>query len=135
MKASELRIGNLVGLSLKAFPDNFFRVIEVSENSGKYSSNWIKPRPRDETHFYDIDIMEAIPLNEKTIAILGFFRFNNAYVLKKPGKDPRVFHFSVFDHGDGLLKYNSAEIAPELKYVHQLQNLYFALTGEELILS
>ena len=42
--------------------------------------------------------------------------------------------FSIEDWGDGefIFKWNSFNIQIDLKYAHQLQNLYFALTGKEL---
>lgn len=125
MTASELRIGNLV----------YKMVLNV--NSGKYEF------PVTEVDYHIIhDVLHnkgtynAIPLTEEWLLKFGF---------KKKGEwmcidfNPRM--------GIRFYNGNSAECditqddkyiafkAGHIKYVHQLQNLYFALTGTELTIS
>ena len=43
----------------------------------------------------------------------------------------------TYNEKEGLLRFSNGHpkgtsLIPHIKYVHQLQNLYFALTGEEL---
>jgi len=71
---------------------------------------------------------QKIPITEEWLFKLGFFKYNNAYVLEKPTENIMNFKFSIWND----FTYNSSEFPIELKYVHQLQNLYFALTQREL---
>ena len=71
---------------------------------------------------------KPIPITEEWLLKFGFFKHNNAYVLEKPNENIMNFKFSVWSD----FTYNSSEFPVELKYVHQLQNLYFALTGTHL---
>jgi len=41
-------------------------------------------------------------------------------------------HFELRSWQDGYSVYDNEHCITEVKYLHQLQNLYFALTGEEL---
>mgnify|MGYP003463071804 FL=1 len=71
---------------------------------------------------------KPIPITEEWLLKFGFFKHNNAYVLEKPNENIMNFKFSIWSD----FTYNSSEFPVELKYVHQLQNLYFALTGTHL---
>jgi len=71
---------------------------------------------------------KPIPITEEWLLKFGFFKYNNAYVLEKPNENIMNFKFSIWSD----FTYNSSEFPVELKYVHQLQNLYFALTGTHL---
>ena len=72
----------------------------------------------------------AIELTEEWLLKLGFFKhvkFKNTYVKGS-------FSIKITDRGVIYFKYNDFVIA-ELQFIHQLQNLYFALCGEELVFS
>lgn len=77
-----------------------------------------------------LDNYEPIRLTEEWLVRFGFecCDLDEVYFLKDVDiqfwDHNNTFHF-VSNHG--LLN-------TELKYVHQLQNLYFALTGEDLVL-
>jgi len=71
---------------------------------------------------------KPIPITEEWLLKFGFFKYNNAYVLEKPNENIMNFKFSIWSD----FTYNSSEFPVELKYAHQLQNLYFALTGTHL---
>lgn len=107
MKASELRIGNFV---LVKDRDNFS--FQVNEDS---ISNFAKG---------NLEIRH-VPLTEEWLLKFGFNKNNmmGETNFNKGGlyiSDDFIF---VYYHGNRVY----------LKYVHQLQNLYFALTGDELI--
>ncbi len=111
MKAQELRIGNLV--LRKAFlpENNNYHEITVTHND-------IEACVRSFADF------EPIPLTEKWLLKFGFehreFSFDRGsfFLSKRTGKNEYLYqaHTNRF----------------QVKYVHQLQNLYFALTGCEL---
>lgn len=115
MKANELRIGNWVA-------SMFGKDIEVL---GISRHNKIETDRMDE----DIDTLKPIPLTEDWLLKFGFEFINEVcgyadrlHIIYQT-KDAFIFHpFCTND------KYCQIEI----KHVHQLQNLYFALTSEEL---
>ena len=127
MKASELRIGNL----LKAKKDyhNQFHgngiVSSIEESKfvilDHYPGKWFEP----------------IPLTEEWLLKFGFY-INPNYV--HPSFDEYIlesgFGIGNFNDEFWLVDFLDQTIgSPKIKYVHQLQNLYFALTGEELTLN
>lgn len=125
MKANELRIGNLIyanGL--------VFRVIRIDEDGMEAApldlDEWKNSPEQWKNDF------KPIPLTEEWLVKFGFewSIFHQAY--HKTG-----FLFDVNARYDGGYYLhgcrNSASIImPEILFVHQLQNLYFALTGTEL---
>lgn len=115
MKASELRIGNLVQISGKTITmdSRIFHAV-IHGFSG-----------------YD---PEPIPLTEEWLAKFGFepVREDNGYFRYTNGiiDLDHKFKLELFNgrpDEDDTKQYN-----PPLQFVHQLQNLYFALTGKEL---
>lgn len=81
-----------------------------------------------------IDNSEAIPLTEEILSKCGFEIFF--------GTDPqednplKLYNYKSFQlvkhEKDMVFIYSSENSLVEVKYLHQLQNLVFALTGEEL---
>jgi hypothetical protein len=71
------------------------------------------------------DAYRPIPLTEEWLLKFGFEITNNFQT-----KDRFQTHKQ-----DGIIWFEYGYISIELKYVHQLQNLYFALTGEELTIT
>jgi hypothetical protein len=124
MIASELRIGNLVN----------------------YEAGWggLYEHEFNIDDFDNIDQINPILLTEEWILKFdGFFkdeeylsigRYDYKYCFKyRDWANNWAFYIEYTDSGnsnDDGVKY---PIAFDIKYVHQLQNLYFALTGEELI--
>lgn len=105
MKANELRIGNHI--EIDQYPND--RAIVLIEN-GADIDGCIKLNPK------------PIPLTEKWLLNFGFEITNNFQT-----KDRFQTHKQ-----DGIIWFEYGYIVIELKHVHQLQNLYFALTNEEL---
>lgn len=115
MEAKELRIGNY----LHDRKGNLCKVIELRED-GIYApaiSEAITGLPN-----------KPIPLTEEWLLKLGFnkskfssncFKITNGY---------------KFDFAGGEVLYLDSIRLEHIKYIHQLQNLHFALGGEELTL-
>ena len=124
MKASELRIGNLVDVIE-------FKNVEVLG----VSMNNIGLKV-DSSTFLSVDINEInpIPLTEEWLLKLGFKykKWDDHFIIKNGN-----YFNSIKKYDDGW-HYNTDEsdatcyYLTTIQYVHQLQNLYFALTGEEL---
>jgi len=108
MKATELRIGNyVVGDSGTPYR------IELSDFADWYNDH--------NSHEYG-DHVKPIPLTEEWLTRFGFVKEKGSYIMG--------VHQSRFS---GLMKFKFDPLdITRVKYVHELQNLYFALTGEEL---
>ena len=131
MEAKELRIGNLLYLAFakKNVVVSGIDVIEISE----ITHNLIRFKDGINFSVSKIELFEPILLTEEWLLKFGFEKSNldedNAWLeLKyrylKFSSDESVEFKKVY------LTINKMDII--CKYVHQLQNLYFALTGEEL---
>ena len=108
MKENELRVGNIVH-------NGVVREQEI------YDSSYIEL-----AQFY-----EPIPLTEEWLLRLGFHKisFRNNH---------NRYDMDNLRYNDGIIQLKHRKISFSLascKYVHQLQNLYFALKGTELTLT
>jgi hypothetical protein len=113
MKASELRIGNSI----------------MQDEDFVFVTYWRLKLIEDGVLIY-----KPIPLTEEWLLKLGFKykEWDNHFIIKNGD-----YFNSIKKYDDGW-RYNTDEseatcyYLTTIKYVHQLQNLYFALTGEEL---
>ena len=127
MKAQDLRIGNYVTM-VNDIPE------PITEHLVKIQANDILLCESNK------DIFDPIPLDEEWMVKLGFEKYdqmgNNTFWATR---DQR-FHIKDIDIGifNGDVKFKFGEIGWDdsinLKYVHQFQNIIYALTGEELTL-
>ena len=108
MKANELRIGNYV---IDNRDDSIHKVTGSTIHSYEFSNT---------------SILKPIPLNEEWLLKFGFEQKGSFYRIK----NSRFAEIIVYD--DGIDVCNHSVYLPHIKSVHQLQNLYFALTGCEL---
>lgn len=112
MTANELRIGNFINYLGK--------IIECNINTIYAFSTITQPSK----------IYLPIPVTEEWLLKFAFINNGFCYELKDfkilihANKD---FQFTVI--------YKDLDICGNIKYIHKLQNLYFALTGEELVVS
>ena len=111
MEAKELRIGNL------------FRFISTNyiEYVSEIKTNGLKTAIINNVSIKDT---EPIPLTEEWLVKFGFEKLE--------GWDD-MFYFQI--SGFQIYEYNVSGYEYDgfnIKYLHQLQNLYFALTNEEL---
>ena len=71
--------------------------------------------------------VEAIPLTGEMLEKCGFENVANLFELNK-----MAIYMPGGNYKNGRLYYNSWFIIEPPLYLHQLQNIYYALTGEEL---
>lgn len=116
MGANELRIGNIVGYKgtseiafVELIHKNHF---DCRDEFGEFTPN---------------AKYEPIPLTEEWLLKFGFKRIE---VEGYPVFLNKIFAIEFYEEESDVL-FENISIA-QIKYVHQLQNLYFALTGEEL---
>lgn len=125
MKASELRIGNIIhqfsrieASNSSDFTKDILVSIEIlNKIDCKYSFIGYEPIPLTEEWLVKFGINNVSVTRIKCYqTILGYYNITI---------EDNIFKFWISDCDD-------CRFALDIKYVHQLQNLYFALTGEEL---
>ena len=142
MNAQELRIGNIV---TDEWYDSFKNIITVDSINGKGIELFID----DDGNFTELaqtwiesempfDTLRGIPLTEEWLLKLGFENLINGFhknisIDQELSINIKTFEIFVFRNdpihgGTDFIGLNS------IQHVHQLQNLYFALTGNELTL-
>jgi hypothetical protein len=115
MKANELRIGSWYDYNgkPKQVTPNTIEEVWIAEKT------WCKP----------------IPITEEWLLKFGFEKkegcINNIYFILA-GKI--LIQYDLVYNIVDFVKRVNFNVFISIKYVHQLQNLYFALTGEELII-
>ena len=109
MKASELRIGNFVYNGFK----------EVLKGKSICTSSYAG---------YNIETCKPIPLTEEWLFKFGFKKWKNKKIWTFTG-------VMIYQMKDGKFYRGRKSCRICIDTVHQLQNLYFALTGEELVLT
>ena len=134
IKANELRIGNLVNVPRE--DQSPFRI-----DAFEYLSNtYIKvamthPEFGDKMHpltWYDEDL-KPIPLTEDWLLKFGFEKSNSNTEFYTFDLSKLSIHLKSKQYADGRTYFNSwCIIEKQIEYVHQLQNLYYCLTGSEL---
>lgn len=135
MKASELRIGNLLEFSNGIQPT---KIITVGRRF--FSSASIEKEDGD---FEITPYYRPIEITEDLLLKCGFTNHNNN-IYSKSFNDLNLKKLVVFKSDDratkcgvGFADYytgkETSELLPtEIMYVHQLQNLWFCLVGSEL---
>lgn len=128
IKANELRIGNLVSYH----DDNtLFEVTKIDELG-------IGVKNEEQETWIEYDCFSPITLTEEWLLKFGFKKEAEGYYLQT------TFYIRVISYPDLQIQFYSRTIHSDfykivlendIKCVHQLQNLYFALTGEELIIN
>lgn len=120
MKANELRIGNLINYS----DDNVNCVIKGIHEFG------LDVETSDEVFYTEHDRFSPIPLTYEWLLRFGFEKSRLGYFTIFCGSNV----MSIYCFEDFSRVQIVTQTVSTIKHVHQLQNLYFALTGEELTL-
>lgn len=117
MKASDLRIGNIVYYKVRDELDERKEWNEINIVDAEDILSIEDYESKNQEHPYS-----PISLTEELLLQFGFERYLNRYHIN-----------DVFFVTKDLYWMNSEGFEDvELEFVHQLQNLYFALTGNEL---
>ena len=129
LSARELRLGNLV-----EYKGTVQAIKSISEDG--VESIWKKG---DDLCVHEAAEANGIPITEEWLLDIGFEKNENSF-----DEEWSIDGFDIHKHGDKYpLAVRGTEecthlvqfFAHQTKYVHQLQNLYFTITGEELILN
>ena len=134
MGTNELRVGNFV------FDDDN-EIVKVEKIHSKRYQQWNEEDDDSAVEFTKESDLEnlyyskvnPIPVTEEWLLKFGFLRGVDAvYYIKSKHMYLKIFE--KIGHVLGSVdKYsNCFKISDDIKYIHQLQNLYFALTNQEL---
>lgn len=123
IEVRELRIGNLAILA-HASNAPIVTIVEIMQDQIGVCQN-------DKRVFYvPKELLLPIELNEDWLLKMDFIKISDD--INDPWFDfDSILPFTIISR-DGWLANADWPSDMELKYIHQLQNLYFALTGKEL---
>ena len=117
MKNTELRIGNYV-----KYEGELSQITGVDED-------YIYLRDTVSFDYIECDEIDPIPLTEKWLLDFGFISDGS----KEYQIEGNRYSLLKTDSYEGYLFCDGIKVLRELKYVHELQNLYFYLISDELI--
>jgi hypothetical protein len=119
MKLAELRVGNFFEILLSYEDVTRIRSItEIGKRQVHIDGKWL-----------NLDRLIPINITEDTLLHAGFTQFN--WVKDSSVFECRFFKCTLDGNGVNLFCENMNNLKP-INYLHQLQNLHFDLTGEEL---
>lgn len=127
MKAQELRIGNFCAwgyLDKTIYPERLGTIWNITNKS-------VLVKTKTHKHTVGIDRVMPIPLTEEWLLKFGLIKVKNI-------DEDSIWMFNDINftyETERCLVILDRYIISVCKYVHQLQNLYFALTGEELTIN
>lgn len=129
MKPEELRIGNYLTL----FENDILKIEQIKKDCDNYQGYAIYFTNGDSSSLVYDDSLKPIPLTEEWLIRFGFKYEGRDYFaietfLKEDFVITREQDSFCFPYED----YVGNDVDTYIKYAHQLQNLYFALTGKEL---
>jgi hypothetical protein len=135
MIANQLRIGNLVAYGVRPVP---IKSIHTESVLKKEVHVYVELNENLIHYCIDVSEVKPIPLTEEWLLKFGFHKKDAEWYLH-PCFELKII---VFNKGEfnGVMFYTRTihtDFTPiyctkHINHVHQLQNLYFALTGEEL---
>jgi hypothetical protein len=124
LKASDLRIGNLVTMLTKN-----------PKKEKPFFTDEIHKIDSNDFYYFDDEVYKPIPLNEEWLFKFGFkyngFNYDfERFIFHAQGKKEDGSFYNI----EFYIRRNRKNflISLIIDYVHQLQNLYFALTQREL---
>ena len=132
MTANELRIGNFL-IELGNSPDPLKRIFNITAIYGRNTERFVVED--DNGDIMSASFLTGIPLTEEWFLKFGF-EYSEARKSESDGFDE--WHKDGCFLGDFngecfiMDALDQAGISVRLEYVHQLQNLFFVLTGTEL---
>jgi len=145
MKANELRIGNYIANGVEGiFKSDIMsigKVLEIGNEGRKFEQIYCECEESLEWFFKDLYC--GIPITEKWLLNFGFEQYGQKNEANPMVLNSRDFDFAIYPPSDfykkqywhtGIIESINSHKTLNIKYIHQLQNLYFALTGEELII-
>lgn len=131
LSSKSLRIGNLVGIKETALHADGYNLEAIFE---------IEELKKDVAHFKRCHASEyykdlkGIKLNDGMLSLYGFKRSSEKLIYLPIPQIKSEIHFEKHAYGNVITLQSSVGmfIPNDIEYFHELQNLFFALTGREL---
>lgn len=117
MKLTELRVGNYIASDV----GDYKQVIEIRRPNHIRCLYRIEDMVELKQSLIDIDYLEPIDLTDEMLSKFGFEKALNGWWCKN----------EIISYEDGFIGIG-VDRETSISYVHQLQNYYFAVMGEEL---
>jgi len=129
LKPQDLRIGNLVICedSMRNTSSHIIEVSEISKAGIWFTNQWGEYVCEPYKRLFGIPLNDAWILKAGLVGLNGIFIFANGCIIENT-----IGGWSFFISGIGL---PISVITDKIKYVHQLQNLFYSLSGEELAIN
>ncbi len=125
MKTTELRIGNYV---TEDYSNSVYKIVNINSEGFEYV---------DMHHInfkaigrYELKGLKPIPVTEQVLIDCGFEKLNDSICKIAINNTIYLWYFGIMGYHD---KSGGIVYLCDCKHLHQLQNLYFALTNQELI--
>jgi hypothetical protein len=129
MESKELRVGNLVSY----FNNDMVKVDGISKESGQY---YINAKKNNTTYNNVIEAFKPTIITKEILFKYGFNENSDGNYLLSLNQ---FLNLELMKVGDEWLNFSVEKTNDDncfsferIRYVHQLQNLYFALTQKEL---
>lgn len=129
MDIKELRIGNIIQSISKAFGENHLGQWSITEEDMVYIIE-----SENKSHYKPVPITEEYLLKfgfKKTTENAGTLICFKLDIITHSNRTMTIAEWIKSDKGHWQIWIESIDLV-RIKYVHQLQNLHFALTGKEL---
>lgn len=123
MQAGELRIGNLIQKHNGEIFTVTGKFLYECEEFGLLNTKYLTNPPKE--------VFKPIPLTEEWLIKFGVEELDKTGTRTDYKIGDGYFEFKIESSQFGV-SFIIGNLDLELKYVHQLQNIYFALTGQEL---
>jgi len=127
MNIQELRIGNIIKFN---WWFNSIGIVDLIDGAHGYVT---MVSHSDE---FTLDELSPVPITDEWLLHFGFFAFLNSSGEKTGYFDHPTENFHVVTGVKPWVyivdQYSEHQLNLDIQYVHQLQNLYFCLTGQEL---
>jgi len=132
MEAKNLRIGNLVGIEETALHADGCNHLEAIFEIEELKKDVVQFKGYHAGEYYKD--LKGIKLNEGMLSLYGFKRSNEKLIYLPIPQIKSEIHFEKHDYGNVItLQSNVGMFIPnDIEYFHELQNLFFAITGQEL---
>lgn len=132
MEAKKLRIGNLVGIQETALHADGCNHLEAIFEIEEIKKDVVQFKGYHSGEYYKD--LKGIKLNEGMLSLYGFKRSSEELIYLPIPQIKSEIHFEKHAYGN-VITLQSSEgmfIPNDIEYFHELQNLFFAITGQEL---
>lgn len=132
MEAKKLRIGNLVGIQETALHADGCNHLEAIFEIEELKKDVVQFKGYHSGEYYKD--LKGIKLNEGMLSLYGFKRSSDKLIYLPIPQIKSEIHFEKHAYGNVITLQSSVGmfIPNDIEYFHELQNLFFAITGQEL---